>query len=138
MKNRLRIAGFVTCALLVLAAQQTVTAQARQPESHKWEYCAVTDSYGTGARDKVYGMALITYFEETGDRTEYVRVDLAPAKELTGRYDIAQKRAFAKALAKLGNDEWELVGSAPSPFIKVTNPTAPEGVSIFFKRPKRP
>ena len=137
MKNRFAIAGFVVCAVLTTGALQTAIAQARQSESHRWEYCALTDSYGTGTREKPFGIAVVTYFENAGERAEYIRVDLETSRETLGRFDLAQKKAFAKALAKLGDDEWELIGGAPSPYVKLSTPAATDGVAIFFKRPKR-
>lgn len=59
--------------------------------------------------------------------------ELQPAQQ---GFDFAQKRAFAKAFVKLGNDEWELVGSSPFMKLSISN-EAVDGVGIYFKRPKR-
>ena len=138
-RTKLLTLGLHICALLAISSPEHLSAQVRTPESHKWEYCAVTDSHGTGTQEKPYGVALITFFEEAGYREEYVRVDLEPPKN-TGAgvlYEMAQKRAFAKAFSKLGNDDWELVGSLP--FMQIASPSnTPGRVAIYFKRPKRP
>jgi hypothetical protein len=131
--------GLHICALLAIGSLQRVSAQSRAPESHKWEYCAVTDSYGTGTQEKPFGIAVITFFEEAGYRDEYVRVDLEPPKN-TGAgqlYELAQKKAFGKAFAKLGSDDWEIVGSLPFMQLATLSYT-PDRVAIYFKRPKRP
>ena len=135
--TKLLMTSLLICALSTISSHPGATAKVREPESHKWEYCALTSSYGTGTKDKPYGIAVIAFFEEGGDREEYVRVDV-DSKELQPAqqgYDFAQKKAFAKAFAKLGNDEWELVAS--SPFMKLSPNEAPDGVGIYFKRLKR-
>jgi hypothetical protein len=137
-RTKLLTISLLICALFTITSRHKVSAQARQPESHKWDYCALTDSFGTGTKEKPFGIAVITFFEEAGDREEYVRVDLDPPKGLEAGqlFETAQKKAFAKAFARLGNDEWEMVGS--SPFMKLSSPTnSTDAVVIYFKRPKR-
>jgi len=123
-------------SLLTVGLSQSVKAQASQAESRKWEYCAITDSFGTGTKDKPYGIVVITFFEEASYREESIRVDLDPkGVQASEVYEITRKKAFAKAFAQLGDDEWELVGSIP--FVKRFGSDAEDKTGIYFKRLKR-
>jgi hypothetical protein len=98
-----------------LVAPRTVQARAFDAN---WEYCAVVKAQYPGSVRLVYWIA---YFRGDAVRTEPVEADLGG-------------NAFAKAVAKLGQDGWEMVGEGPLEI----RPGAPGGTqtAIFFKRPK--
>lgn len=126
--------GLLICALLAMGV--CAKAQAQQTESRKWEYCAITNSYGTQKNNRIYGLAVITFFEEAGYRQESIQID----RDLTGiepneRYQLVQREAFAKAFVQLGNDRWELVGSLP--YVNWIASKTNDKTAIYFKRPKQ-
>jgi hypothetical protein len=86
----------------------------------QWEFCAVTKAQYAGSPQG--GIYWIVYFKGEGVRTEDVRV--GP----TGN-------AFAKAVAKLGEEGWDMVGEGP---LEANIPIRPGGGpnAIFFKRRK--
>lgn len=97
------------------------TAEARVRESDlQWEYCAVTKAqFAATSRGGVYWIA---YFKVGGV------VDIETIETgVTGS-------AFAKAVAKLGDQGWDMVGEGP---LEV-RPGQPGGTptAIFFKRRK--
>jgi hypothetical protein len=93
------------------------TVQARAFDSN-WEYCAVVKAQYPGSVRLVYWIA---YFRGEGARVENVEAELGG-------------NAFARAVAKLGQDGWEMVGEGPLEI----RPGAPSGTqtAIFFKRPR--
>jgi hypothetical protein len=98
------------------------TAQARAADSSdlQWEYCAVSKAqFAAPARGGAYW---ISYFRSNGN------VDVVTVE--TG----VTANAFAKAVAKLGEDGWDMVGEAPLEI----RPAQPGGTptAIFFKRRK--
>lgn len=99
------------------------TAEAREGDDDarlKWEYCAVTKSQFAGSPRG--GAYWINYFRVGGGvDTETVETSM------TGN-------AFAKAVAKLGEQGWDMVGEGPLEI----RPGQPGGTptAIFFKRRK--
>jgi hypothetical protein len=94
--------------------------QARALDSN-WEYCAVVKAQYPGSVRLVYWIA---YFRGDAVRTEPVEADLGG-------------NAFAKAVAKLGQDGWEMVGEGPlevRPEVRPGPLTSPN--AVFFKRRK--
>ena len=94
-------------------------AEARAPRASEWEYCAVVKAQ-VGTPRLLYW---ITYFRGEGVRTETVEATLGGS-------------SFAKAVAKLGEDGWEMVGEGP---LEVRpdprpGPTTGAPTAIFFKR----
>jgi hypothetical protein len=81
--------------------------------AQKWEYCAITDVYWSDNRP----VAVIRYFQAGGGKEETVEFlpDFGKTAEL--------RDALAKAIAKLGDQGWEM-------FLK-----EPDG--RYFKRPKQ-
>ena len=120
------VLGLTTSATFkasIVAAQQTEKAS-----SQKWEYCAVRkksayeDNFG-----RWRGSALIQYFQAEGTREEEVWAQSELGlKSLTA----VSEDARAKALAKLGNEGWEMVG------IEVTGEKS-GSVTYILKRPKQ-
>jgi hypothetical protein len=98
-----------------LVAPRTVQERAFDSD---WEYCAVVKAQYPGSVRFVYW---ITYFRGEGVRTENVETEPGG-------------NPFAKAVAKLGQDGWEMVGEGPLEI----RPGAPGGTqtAIFFKRPR--
>ena len=114
-------AGFGGQALYgALVSPQTAQARAASRDSGdaQWEYCAILKAQYTGSVRLVYWIA---YFKGEGVRTE--NVESGP-----------EGNAFAKAVAKLGQDGWEMVGAGPLE-IRVG---APGGTptAVYFKRRK--
>jgi hypothetical protein len=98
---------------------------ANQETAKKWEYCSVYPHNGYENRmGKNYVKAVISYTRGEGYSSETV--------ESIMDYDIpnlnfSENHAFAKAIAKLGNDGWEMVGEG----------SFREQQVLYFKRPKK-
>jgi hypothetical protein len=102
---------------LPLATAAEARAGAQREDGRRWEYCAVTKAQFVGSNRG--GVYWIGYFRGAGVQTETVEV--GP----TGN-------ALAKAVAKLGEEGWEMVGEGPLEVrvgIPGGTPTA-----LFFKR----
>ena len=86
-----------------------------------WEYCAVTKAQYPGSVRLVYWIA---YFRGEGVRIENVEAEVGG-------------NAFAKAVAKLGQDGWEMVGEGP---LEIRPEARPNPLNtpnaVFFKRRK--
>ncbi len=114
-------AGFAGHALygrLPSAPAAEARSGAAQRDS-QWEYCAVVKGQ-VGTPRLFYW---ITYFKGEGVRTETVEATLGG-------------NSFAKAVAKLGEDGWEMVGEGPLDLRSDPRPGAPGGPAsaVFFKR----
>ncbi len=83
----------------------------------KWEYCAITSVYYSNSNFGERPVAVIRYFQAGGGKEETVEFvpDFGKSAELSD--------ALAKAIAKLGDQGWEM-------FLK-----EPDG--RYFKRPKQ-
>jgi hypothetical protein len=102
--------------------------QGGRSSAQKWEHCAIIGASFSGGGFNTRGVATIRYFQGEGWKEE--TVDFVP--------DIGQRRyehrlyengALAKAIAKLGDEGWEMVS---------TNQDKNDNVSsIYFKRPKQ-
>jgi hypothetical protein len=97
-------------------------AEAREPRASEWEYCAVVKAQTGDPRRVVYW---VNYFKGEGVRNEPVEATLGG-------------NSFAKAVAKLGEEGWEMVGAGPLEVLPVVRPGLTTGVptAIFFKRRK--
>ena len=103
-----------------LPAPPPVEARAaREPRDTQWEYCAVVKGQ-VGTPRLFYW---ITYFREEGAKTETVEATLGG-------------NSFGKAIAKLGEDGWEMVGEGPLDIRADPRPGPSAGTvtAIFFKR----
>src|SRR2546421_12671526 len=114
-------AGFAGHSLYgVLVSPQVAQARgtSRNASDAQWEYCAVVKAQFPGSVRLVYWIA---YFRGEGVRTE--NVESGP-----------EGNTFAKAVAKLGQDGWEMVGTGPLE-VRIG---APGGTptAIYFKRRK--
>src|SRR5215218_7531163 len=72
-------------------------AEARAPRASEWEYCAVVKAQAGDPRRIIYW---INYFKGEGVRNEPVEANLGG-------------NSFAKAVARLGDEGWEMVGEGP-------------------------
>lgn len=113
------LAGHALYGLLVSPRPAQAHAAA-QPRELQWEYCAVVKSQAGGTARLFYW---ISYFKGESVRVERVEAALGGS-------------SFAKAVAKLGEEGWEMVGQGPldvgadpRPGPSSSMPTA-----IFFKR----
>jgi hypothetical protein len=103
------------------AEQDDLTLRRAQPRTMagtQWEYCAITGAAVSPALPR--GSYTLTYFKSGG-------VIPIPIEEAA-----TERGALAKAIAKLGEDGWELVGEGPFEFKQTTH-----GEALFFKRLKR-
>jgi hypothetical protein len=107
-----------------LVSPRTVEARAgAQPREDGWEYCAVMKAQIPGAMRMVYWIA---YFKGEG-----VKVDSVEASGVSGN-------SFGKAVAKLGDEGWEMVGEGPmsAPLDPRPGPPINAPNAYFFKRRK--
>ncbi len=101
-----------------LRADHSVTpgaeAAAESPVQ-RWEYCVVTKSAYVGGRAGVYW---ITYYRDSG-------VHVVDVED-----NATTNAASAKAVARLGNEGWEMVGAGPM------DVRGAKLDGLYFKRPK--
>jgi hypothetical protein len=89
------------------------------PAARRWEYCAVSRSGYTGSSRG--GFYWISYFRENG--VEVV--------EIEEKVSEPQGSSIARAMAKLGEEGWEMLGSGELPV------RTGRFEAIYFKRQKR-
>jgi hypothetical protein len=104
-----------------LAAPTTARAAAEPRREAQWEYCAVVKAQA-GTPRVLYSIVYIK------DKDDAVRPELVEAR-LSGNSQV-------KAITKLGEDGWEMVGQAPLDTGYDPRPGAPMPTAIFFKRRK--
>jgi len=110
-----------------LAGRQvtTVAVEARAPEPRaegdRWEYCALTRAQFPGSVRG--GQYWIGYFLRNNVRVETVEASVTES-------------AFSKALFKLGEEGWELVGEGTLDTGPGRGPGAPPS-ALYFKRLRR-
>ena len=83
----------------------------------KWEYCAITDAYWSSGNFGTRPVVVIRYFQAGGEKEEVV--EFAPEFGKSAEL----RDALVKAIAKLGNEGWEMVLKEPD--------------GRYFKRPKQ-
>ena len=130
-RHYLLTAALALCAALAghalygaLASPRTVEARAGgQSEGVEWEYCAVVKAQTPGSTRLVYWIVNF--------RGEGVRVESVEAAGVSGN-------SFGKAVAKLGDEGWEMVGEGPLPVPLDPRPGPPTNApsAYFFKRRK--
>jgi hypothetical protein len=105
-----------------LAAPPAARAAAEPRRESQWEYCAVVKSQAIPTPRLPFW---ILYFKDEGMRTETVEASLSG-------------NSYAKAIAKLGMDGWEMVGEGPLDIRPDPRPGAPSAIptALFFKRRK--
>ena len=92
------LAGHALYGPLAATGAARAGAPAGPRREAQWEYCAVVRSQAA-TTPRVFFW--ITYFKEEGMRTETVEASFGG-------------NSFAKAVAKLGEDGWEMVGDGPA------------------------
>jgi hypothetical protein len=139
----------VTCGLLLFGVslpRQSSAQKSTRSKITRWEYCAIVgaQSDGFGAKKEKYrGVATICYFRSSGCRREEVSFDLICATFLKQGADAnqyanisaarmrAEESALSKAITKLGDDGWEMVGENRIDF---SNGIEVNNKAIYFKR----
>jgi len=106
-----------------LAAPPAARAAAAPRGEAEWEYCAVVKAQ-TGTPRLLYS---IVYIRDK-DKDEVIRPELIEAR-LGGNSQV-------KAIAKLGEEGWEMVGAGPLDPGFDPRPGANTPTAIFFKRRK--
>ena len=111
----------------VQAKQASETQTSAAP---KWEYCAITSVFDRGDNfGRWKGTAIIHYFQASGSKDEIV--EITPAPEINKKYPYisAREEARFKAIAKLGDEGWEMILKEPDKDRVIT--------PLYFKRPKQ-
>lgn len=123
------------------------TGQGRRAEAQKWEYCAIfrTPSQQEEKFQNLSSTVRIFYFQSAGYQREEAVEGTISSRDYSTKS--AVDAAMNKALAKLGEEGWEMVG--PGQFrtverIPVEDPHKPAGQyrtmerpeALYFKRPK--
>ena len=113
------LAGHALYGALLAPRAVEARAATAAPRETQWEYCAVVK--GQAGTPRLFYW--ITYFREEGARTETVEAGLGG-------------NSFVKAVAKLGEDGWEMVGEGPLEIRADPRPGSSAGTvtAIFFKR----
>ena len=104
----LLLCGFLYASLLHKAMPAVNASALNQEKAEaragtRWEYCAVSKAGYTGSTKG--GAYWISYFRDNG--VEIVEVDEKVSEQ--------QGTSIAKAIAKLGEDGWEMTGSGELP-----------------------
>ena len=107
--------GLLFGNLAASPAGAPVTEAATEGRDQKWEYCVVTKAAYASGRAGVYW---ITYYKESG-------VQVVDVED-----NATTNAALAKAVARLGNEGWELVGLGP---MEVRGNKLD---GLYFKRPR--
>jgi len=100
------------------AASPNASVQRPDAAELQWEYCAVVKAQYVGSPQG--GIYWIAYFKGDGVRTEDVRVG-------------PSGNAFAKAVARLGEEGWDMVGEGP---LEIRPGPGGTPTAVFFKRRK--
>ena len=105
-----------------LASPAAARAAAEPRRDSEWEYCAVVKAQGPPTPRIFFW---ITYYMDEGMRTETVEAALGG-------------NSYAKAIAKLGVEGWEMVGDGPLDIRPDPRPGSPGSAptALFFKRRK--
>lgn len=104
----------------VAEAQERGGGDDDERESLKWEYCAVTKAQFVGSIRG--GQYWISYFRKGNVQVETVEASV-------------QESAVAKAVSKLGEEGWEMVGEGPLE-IRQGGPPGGTPTALYFKRRK--
>jgi hypothetical protein len=163
MKDRFVLFAFVAFAAVIAGIVSILNqspASAQRDAAVRWEYAALTGSYSPYSTENPSIVATaavnICYMQADGCRNEEIRAEVNYSKffqdsrlENTERSrTLAERRAaetaIAKAIAKLGQDGWEMastpelqfdnyVSSGPNSF-RVEQGDKQRGPDIYFKR----
>jgi hypothetical protein len=103
--------------MMLLVANSKASVASEGAGGQKWEYCTLTKAaYTSSPRAGVYW---ISYFRASG-------VQVVDVED-----NATTNAAMSKALARLGDEGWELVGSGP---LEVRPGTKLD--ALYFKRPR--
>ena len=126
---RVALASVVLLAGSVISGVPSAQAAAQQPtvraDQKKWEYCSVTST--TEYRQELsggryYSFARISYHRLSGTQQETIEGN-------------SVGEAMSKALAKLGEEGWEMTGVAAVAFSD-SNGNGTPSTTLYFKRPR--
>jgi hypothetical protein len=95
--------------------------------AQRWEYCAITSVHYAGDNFGSRWVAAIRYYQASGSKETLVEFVPELGRSAVGR-DYGEE-ALAKAIAKLGNEGWEMVTKES----QVDSNFKP----FYFKRPKQ-
>ena len=106
--------------------------QGGQSGVQKWEYCAITSASYSGGNFGARGTAVIRYFQVGGVREEPIEFVPDIGQNIGQRNEVRtyENGALNKAIAKLGDEGWELVSKEPDTDKNRNN-------IFYFKRPKQ-
>ncbi len=122
--------GLILGVFLAVFCQTQFSLLAEAQESNqqtpkKWEYCSVYPYNGISSRTgKSYNWAIVSYARGDGYSSETIETVVVNDEP---NLNFAQNQAFAKAIAKLGEDGWEMIGKGDFREQNV----------LYFKRPKK-
>ena len=116
------LTGHALYGSLAAAGSAHARAAAEPRREAQWEYCAVVRSQAAPTPRLFFW---ITYFREEGIKIETVEAGLGG-------------NSYAKAIAKLGEEGWEMVGEGPLDIRPDPRPGASNAAptALFFKRRK--
>ncbi len=155
MRQTLRV-SFLVLSVIVLAGAfssifQPRASLAEQNVRQRFEYCAITNAQSMLPRDSkenVVAVASICYIQTSGCRREEVTFELDSAeflKEIGDKSNTsyflyaarvrAAESAVTKAISKLGEEGWEIVGDGPLDFVNY-NEGNMKNKAVYFKRLK--
>ena len=106
------VCGFFLSQVLLAP---TVQAQRGRGENRltavAYEYCAINGVSSSLSGDKIRAVAKICYMQETGIQCQDVEATVVGDRDSQGYiFDKVGNDALAKAIAKLGNEGWEMIG----------------------------
>ena len=102
------LGGLTLNKIQVTQSVQAQVAEEIRTNVRKWEHCSVSPVNGvTQDAGKVKGAAIISYVTGSGYRTEKVEATVDGG---VSAMNLATSNALAKAVSKLGDEGWEMVG----------------------------
>lgn len=128
----LLVIGCVMGGAIFSKVLTTSTAQAQQVTGVKvpnYEYCFINQAWAVRDGDKVKGGARICLFRASGLECQVVESEVSYDSKYAGSsLDKTRNDAVAKAVAKLGNEGWEMTGQG-YPYLRSDTQDA-----VYFKR----
>jgi len=120
------VAAVGVIAINPFGASSVQANQGGKGAVQKWDYCAIirTDREKDNFNDR--GIAVIRYLQTGGAKEE--TVEFVP--DIGKKNFFLRDEALAKAIAKLGDEGWEMVSKDPDPESGTRH-------IFYFKRPKQ-